>query len=518
MGQLRPSFRASGAKTLLGMLPLLLPSACVLEAHDPAEGSFAGQEAALLRGGYEQPSFPTLPAQPGTEPPEPPGPPVYEPDPDDPRACSQELYQRLYDPEVRVVEIDCNLRLPAGFETTSRMVVRGSTSNIVIECNGARFNGGPGTPNGGRDMIAVHSDEVPTDGPVDLEDREWMRPENIRIQDCEIVGSVRVWGISEYSNDRAVPVFKESSLHGSGALHTRRARLAAPRRIVFDNVHIEGVSRIPLYLSPGVTELTFENGVIDGRGSSVAIYLDAETAYNTLRHNTIQHTSFGDRELIALDGSSHNTIVDNDFAALESGGIFLYRNCGEGGIIRVTAPTHNYIVNNTFYYRDYRGPQPSIFLGSRNGDPPGFELFGWHTYCNDEDGHGYGSSASDRDHATENVVMRNQIIGRLVSEMIRSRGSASSLSKNFVGLNVAVPSRDDIVARHAGCYVPFQSRDYDVDRSDFAGDFLPHGGTIAAPTWDCASGSYLCREGDLGCVYTPPRTSAVSSPPAALLR
>ena len=55
-----------------------------------------------------------------------------------------------------------NLRLPPGFATGSRMVVRGDTSDIVIECNGARFNGGLGTLHDREDPRAFSTREILT--------------------------------------------------------------------------------------------------------------------------------------------------------------------------------------------------------------------------------------------------------------------------------------------------------------------------------------------------------------------
>lgn len=485
-------FTRGTARTLALLLPIALLWGCAFEAAP------VGRSDALRRDGLPRPPIDNLPAQPGTPLPEPPGPPPYAPDPTDPRACSERTYLDLWDPAIAAVRIDCNLRLPPGFETGSRLVVRGGTSDIVIECNGARFHGGPHTLNAGRDMIAIHS--------VRTGDT-WARPENITVRGCQVTGSVRVWGMAPDGNDKGRLGLHQSSHLGPGAAHTQRVRDAAPRRIVFEDMHITGDERIPLYVAPGVTELTMRESTIDGEGSSVAVYLDAESGYNTLVHNTIEMRS--ERELLAIDGSSHNRIVDNYFSALYAGGIYLYRNCGEGGTIRVTTPSHNYIVDNVFYYRDFTGLDPAIYLGSRGGDPPGFELFGFSTYCNDEDGRSWGSSASDRDHATDNVVMANQIIGRSVAHMIRFRDPPSRFSENYVALNASVPSASDVTERHAGCYVPFLSYYFAADRGDLAGDFVPHGGTHDAPPLACRSRAYRCDEGRLACDVGPLPSSSV---------
>ena len=75
--------------------------------------------------------------------------------------------------------------------------------------------------------------------------------------------------------------------------------------------------------------------------------------------------------MLAVDASDYNKIIDNRFSALSNGGIYLYRNCGQDGIVRQTTPSHNTIVNNIFYYNKYNPfppfANPSVFMGARNG-------------------------------------------------------------------------------------------------------------------------------------------------------
>jgi parallel beta-helix repeat protein len=146
------------------------------------------------------------------------------------------------------------------------------------------------------------------------------------------------------------------------------------------------------------------------------MYFDAETAFNVVTGNHIHaNTNQGyfksDRELFALDGSSYNTITDNKFSQLQNGGIYLYRNCGEGGAVRVSTPSHNRIANNYFYYNRYSGPNPAVWIGSRN-------TVTFDHYCGKDKGVDYGSGASDWDYAQSNEVRDNQIVKRSVSDMI----------------------------------------------------------------------------------------------------
>jgi hypothetical protein len=122
------------------------------------------------------------------------------------------------------------------------------------------------------------------------------------------------------------------------------------------------MGRIPLYLGPGTTRLTMYDSTIKGRSDSVALYLDAESGFNIIRNNTFDITS-ASREIIAVDGSANNQLLANAIKKAPNGGIYLYRNCGEGGTVRHQSPQNNFIAGNTINNTGGYG----IWLGSRNG-------------------------------------------------------------------------------------------------------------------------------------------------------
>ena len=201
--------------------------------------------------------------------------------------------------------------------------------------------------------------------------------------------------------------------------HTERAQAAAPTNIMLDTLTLLGQGRIPLYLAPGVTGVTLQNSHVGGRSNSVAVYLDAESANNTLQHNLIDSRSA--RELVAIDGSAHNTVRHNRFSALSHGGLFLYRNCGEGGTVRHQTPSHNTISDNTFFYRYYHGGLPAVWLGARNGN---------RNYCEADAGYPFGSSISNLDGAQHNRISNNRIYKLSPLRMIRDHGSDNMISGN----------------------------------------------------------------------------------------
>lgn len=157
----------------------------------------------------------------------------------------------------------------------------------------------------------------------------------------------------------------------------------------------------PLYVGPGSTKVKVIDSYFKGESIGSSIYLDAESAMNVIKNNHFSVTqitkstnvkvlfwNFGGeyaREVIAVDGSARNIIVNNVFNKADWGGVYLYRNCGEGGTIKHQAPRGNNISNNFFYYENFSGSReyktgvtwygsyektrvnfPSVYVGARS--------------------------------------------------------------------------------------------------------------------------------------------------------
>lgn len=261
-------------------------------------------------------------------------------------------------------------------EKTERIVLSGkASSGRIIDCAGGWFNDGKPTELIIRSEKSGHS---------------WDRPENITIRNCRIRGSIRIVGLGR--NGEAPGVNQSSHLLG----HTDRAQAAAPTGIVISGVKFEGVGAIPLYIAPGCTRVTVRQCEFSGWSSATGIYLDAESAHNTITGNSFSLKT--GREIIAVDGSANNRIENNRFTRIPYGGIYLYRNCGEGGTVRHQTPHGNTITGNRFDTSSLGLACSAIWLGSRNGDRP---------YCHADDGYPFGSSADNRDFADGNSVSGN---------------------------------------------------------------------------------------------------------------
>lgn len=245
-------------------------------------------------------------------------------------------------------------------------VVRLTKSNTKIDCDGGYFRG-ISTP---------------------LELQVFGAVSNVQISNCKLNGSFRTVGMARTGEGEELR--KSSRSPG----HVDRARAAAPTRITLDNVEIHSKGVTPVYLGPGTTHFTLSNSTLKGSSRISAIYLDAESAYNSVLNNHVNVKT--PREQLAIDASSFNRVYKNTFIQPTHGGIFLYRNCGEGGTIRWSTPSNNTITFNGFNSR--RALNWLIRENSRGGN---------RDYCGDDAGWPWGSSADNNDNGKNNTIRAN---------------------------------------------------------------------------------------------------------------
>lgn len=329
------------------------------------------------------------------------------------------------------VYLNCSLTLGSSNKITKQIIIQGSTSsNLTLDCGG----GSIGVPNLTLDAIYIRSKKNATIPAT------WSRPENVTIRNCTVYGGVRLSGMGK--NGEAEDVRLSSATEG----HTARAQAAAPKNIKLQNLNIVAYERTPVYFSPGVTYSSLTNSTLAGSTVSAAIYLDAESAYNTIAGNTISAVT-GSREKIAIDGSAHNLIMKNRFLDLSTGGIFLYRNCGEGGTVRHQTPSYNQILNNTFFYEPIvsvffvPAAKPSIVVSSRNGN---------RNYCGDDAGYSFGSSIDNRDLGRYNVIAQNIFYNASLVTPVQINESPNY---QYLNENKTASTLPSSITRATGCYM-----------------------------------------------------------------
>lgn len=297
------------------------------------------------------------------------------------RPCTPQEVAALTAPSTQPYRLTCQADL-SGVDIRRRVLIEGAEgSGASLDCGGGTIRA-PGPATTAAPTLAVWSRR---------EGDRWSRPVDVTIRNCTVVGNVRIWAMGAGGSMRDLLASSRT------AGHTQAAQSAAPIRVTLDRVRFEGVGTIPLYVGPGVTRTTVTRSRFVGRSTSTAVYLDAESAGALIQDNDFDIRT--GRELIAVDGSGANRIVGNRLALHGKGGVFLYRNCGEDGVIRHQTPSYNQITDNLFTGAGWLRPR-AVVIGSREGG---------RRYCGDDRGWPFGSSADDGDGATGNLAARNVV-------------------------------------------------------------------------------------------------------------
>ena len=319
-------------------------------------------------------------------------------------ACSSEIIQQLLTPaavDPTPVALACSAILPPDSTVSRQIVFEGSSaSGSGLDCNGGLLEGTDLKRD--REAVVIRSRKVGD---------TWSTPVGVTVRNCRIINGLRIYGLGRNADEQAVRL---SSMNRN---HTALAQAAAPSGIVLDHLRFTNSNWIPLYIGPGVTNVTLSNSQFTGTSTSTAIYLDAESGATTIVNNSFDLRS-NPRELIAIDGSAYNIITGNRFNRASKGGIFAYRNCGEAGTIRHQAPQFNRIEKNIF---DMNGSsKPAVWLNSRNGN---------RSYCFKDPSHPFGSSVTWLDLAKHNIVEDNKVVdgGR---NAFRNDDPTNRLSRN----------------------------------------------------------------------------------------
>lgn len=305
------------------------------------------------------------------------------------------------------IKVDCILKLHESDRIVANVLFEGSASTgAALDCGGATLDVSGGKTRMQKTAVIVRSQR--------RKDGVWEAPEGVLVRNCVINGFIRVYGLDENANGANM---KLSSRHPD---HTKFAQAAAPKRTTFENLTIISPHGISLYVGPGVTGTKLVNSRLKGTSSGTAIYLDAESGRNIIENN-IFTVKTERREMIAVDGSTRNRIVGNIFNNPVNGGIFLYRNCGEGGVIRHQRPNFNIISENDFIYSGKSRRKPAVWLNSRNGRQK---------FCFLDPRYRFGSSESPLDFAQSNTISLNRIVGGDL-DLIRNNDASNEIYDNI---------------------------------------------------------------------------------------
>lgn len=337
------------------------------------------------------------------------------------------------------VLINCSVKLQPG-DTITKLVrfVGSEGSNIVFDCNGATIS----------PLDSLKSNETAlqllSKRYIVGEEYLYNKIANVTIKNCNIEGNVRIGGGYE---GRSVKMDHNSYKNQLGPEYVNEIRLASAKNIVLDNVNVENNWRQDsIYFSKGVSYSRLINSVINHNTEGLAVYIDMEAAYNVVDNNEFHSVSSNNREVLAIDAAEGNIISRNWFSGIDFGGVYLYRNCGEGGQIRYTAPAYNKIQDNIFYYSHSWHHPPAIYIASRdreNGD----------SFCDLDSGHAWditdvdpdfawdadweSSSTVDRDYARHNKVTGNKICNDDPDNSIKVNNSSFNFN-NYIDSNLRI--------------------------------------------------------------------------------
>lgn len=281
--------------------------------------------------------------------------------------------------------LTCRARLEGRSVVRPLLIEGAEASGAGVDCGGGAL-GRPGVETAPTaPSVAIRSRPVPGSR------LRWSRPTDVAITDCTVHGGLRIWGMG--AGGEIESLRRSSRTPG----HTVAAQAAAPSHVVLTRLVFMGTGSIPLYIGPGTTATTVTGARFAGWSNSSAVYLDAESAGNLIANSVFAIRTA--REQIAVDGSARNRITGSRFDVAGRGGVFLYRNCGEDGVIRHQTPSDNRISGNVFTGADWLRPR-AVVVGSREGR---------RRYCAADRGWAFGSSADDGDHATGNLVSDNRV-------------------------------------------------------------------------------------------------------------
>ena len=280
-------------------------------------------------------------------------------------------------------------------------------SNVNLDCKSAIINGQNQEPNG----IFINGKEK--------------KIKNIIVKNCKTTNhkSFGVWITA------GIPKNRWSEDHNLNYS-------LAPENITLINISIANTKNAGVFVDSYSHNITVKNSIIKKAGD-VGIYLEQSTRNNLIQGNLIANNGWGNpsnlREGLAIDSSSANKVVKNTFDNNASGGIFLYKNCGEffhssKSVIRWQHSEKNIIENNVFKNQKY-----GIWVASRQTKNLK------RLQCGDNSVENKGIYY--RDYADKNTINSNTFCNNEVA--IRIESNNNIIKDNKIGLShyILIPSK-----------------------------------------------------------------------------
>jgi hypothetical protein len=245
------------------------------------------------------------------------------------------------------IHLDPSCTYTRGLEITA--------SNLTVDCRGAHIEHDVAE----RDNLGV---QITAPTTVALHD--------ITVRNCDV---------SKFNNNLRI------SREGFKDLVVGSEYVNAFSNILIENNNFHHSANSGVFVDGFVTEVAFIDNTVFANGA-VGLYVEAGSRGNLVAGNVVEGNGYKDvipgpavinfggtdipyistgREGIAIDGSRDNVVRDNLITGNASGGVFLYKNCGEdatkpGHWVRNYGATGNVIRHNTIS----DGPD-GVWVGSR---------------------------------------------------------------------------------------------------------------------------------------------------------
>lgn len=269
-----------------------------------------------------------------------------------------------------------SMKLPLGCKYDRVKLLINKQSNLILDCNGAIFNGldkefrqKPGT--------TYLKGREPLDMGILVASNESYQSHNITIKNCTFNNFVRGFRVG-------ISLSKESLYDLRNNINVEalenHLRSVSPSNIHLENSNINFSHKDGVYIGRFVNGFVLDGSSINSTGV-VGVYLDSGSINNVIKNSHFSKNGFSryvdsqrkitkeyeeySREAIAIDSSSQNRIEGNTFEGNSHGSIFIYKNCNEFHTKPRLIPRYQSADNNIITKNKFKNERVGVWIASR---------------------------------------------------------------------------------------------------------------------------------------------------------
>lgn len=210
-------------------------------------------------------------------------------------------------------------------------------SNTSLDCNGA--------------ILSPNNQDTSNRSAITIRPKHDQPISNISVANCHIEGYGHALHIRQNTNP--------NTRYSQGLVDPKANRDLAPHHIQIINLSSHNSTNSGIFVGDHVHHVNFDKLYIS-RAGTVGLYFEFGSQNNRVENSVFADNGYRSfkpkREAIAVDSSSYNQIVNNQFIHNGAGAIYLYRNCFEHAndnsrsnhFKRTQSAANNTIKSNTF--------------------------------------------------------------------------------------------------------------------------------------------------------------------------